>query len=150
DDPMTRSRPASGRSESAESLFPVSTSWTECDCGSARRGECVALALKEPALSPRELARLHQDEGRTGDQVVRTESAALFKGFVGSNAQMQPLFRRIESIATTRSNVLIVGESGIGKELVARAIHVCACGRKPFVPFNCAAINREMIQSELF
>ena len=73
-----------------------------------------------------------------------------FEGLVGNTELMERLFRRIESIAATRSNVLIVGESGTGKELVARAIHVRAGGRRPFVPFNCAAISRELIESELF
>jgi len=63
---------------------------------------------------------------------------------------MQHLFRRIEAVAATRSTVLIVGESGTGKELVARAIHECGAQRGSFVPFNCAAIPRDLVESELF
>jgi transcriptional regulator with PAS, ATPase and Fis domain len=73
-----------------------------------------------------------------------------FHGLVGSNPAMQRLFRRIETVAATRSTVLIVGESGTGKELVARAIHECGAQRGSFVPFNCAAIPKDLVESELF
>jgi transcriptional regulator with PAS, ATPase and Fis domain len=63
---------------------------------------------------------------------------------------MRRLFRRIEAVAATRSTVLIVGESGTGKELVARAIHQCGAQRRSFIPFNCAAIPRDLVESELF
>lgn len=73
-----------------------------------------------------------------------------FYGLVGSSDMMLRLYRRIEAVATVRSTVLIVGESGTGKELVSRAIHECGAHRGPFVPFNCAAIPRELVESELF
>ena len=87
----------------------------------------------------------------------RTESGSAdagatgqFHGLVGSNAAMRRLFRRIEAVAATRSTVLIVGESGTGKELVARAIHECGARRGSFIALNCAAIPRELVESELF
>lgn len=73
-----------------------------------------------------------------------------FHGLVGSSDVMRCLFRRIEAVAAVRSTVLIVGESGTGKELVSRAVHECGAHRGPFVPFNCAAIPRELVESELF
>src|SRR5581483_6067353 len=73
-----------------------------------------------------------------------------FYGLVGSSDVMRRLYRRIEAVASFRSTVLIVGESGTGKELVARAIHDCGAQRGPFIPFNCAAIPRELVESELF
>jgi two-component system, NtrC family, response regulator AtoC len=63
---------------------------------------------------------------------------------------MQRLFRRIEAVAATCSTVLIVGESGTGKELVARAIDECGARRGSFVPLNCAAIPKDLVESELF
>jgi transcriptional regulator with PAS, ATPase and Fis domain len=63
---------------------------------------------------------------------------------------MRHLFRRTEAVAATRSTVLIVGESGTGKELVARAIHQCGAQRGSFVPLNCAAIPKDLVESELF
>jgi DNA-binding NtrC family response regulator len=64
---------------------------------------------------------------------------------------MRQLFERIRAVAATRSTALIVGESGVGKELVARAIHACSReADRPFVAFNCAALPRELVESELF
>jgi DNA-binding NtrC family response regulator len=70
---------------------------------------------------------------------------------VGQSAAMQQLQREIEKVAPTRGRVLITGESGVGKELVARAIHRLSERReRPFVRVNCAAIPQELIESELF
>ena len=81
---------------------------------------------------------------------INAETTGPFGGLVGSNAAMRRLFRRIEAVAATRSTVLIVGESGTGKELVARAIHQHAARPGPFIPLNCAAIPRDLVESELF
>src|SRR3989454_12361317 len=65
--------------------------------------------------------------------------------------QMQAVWRVIENIADTDATVLIRGESGVGKDLVARAIHARSPRRgDPFVKVNCAAIPAELIESELF
>jgi len=83
-------------------------------------------------------------------KLANAAASAQFHGLVGSNAAMRRLFRRIEAVAATGSTVLIVGESGTGKELVARAIHECGARRGSFVALNCAAIPRELVESELF
>src|SRR6266850_1753996 len=65
--------------------------------------------------------------------------------------QMRAIGRVVESIADTDATVLILGESGVGKEVVARAIHAVASRRRgPFVKVNCAAIPHELLESELF
>ncbi|HTQ23654.1 MAG TPA: sigma-54 dependent transcriptional regulator [Candidatus Binataceae bacterium] len=91
-----------------------------------------------------------KDAGRTEPESAKAAASGQFHGLVGSNAAMRRLFRRIEAVAATRSTVLIVGESGTGKELVARAIHECGARRGSFVALNCAAIPRELVESELF
>jgi two-component system nitrogen regulation response regulator NtrX len=70
---------------------------------------------------------------------------------VGSSRAMQALHEAIERAAPTNATVLITGESGVGKELVAREIHRLSqrCDR-PFVQVNCAAIPEDLIESELF
>ncbi|HUY26524.1 MAG TPA: sigma 54-interacting transcriptional regulator [Candidatus Binataceae bacterium] len=74
-----------------------------------------------------------------------------FHGLIGANPMMRKLYERIEAVGATRGTVLVVGDSGTGKELVARAIHECGARRgAPFVALNCAAIPRDLIESELF
>lgn len=72
-------------------------------------------------------------------------------GMVGRSAAMVALYKEIARVAPTRSTVLVVGESGVGKELVARAIHrhgPHADG--PFVPVNCGALPEHLLEAELF
>jgi two-component system nitrogen regulation response regulator NtrX len=70
---------------------------------------------------------------------------------VGDSPVMRALVDRIEKVGATPARVLITGENGTGKELVARAIHRnSARADKPFVEVNCAAIPQELIESELF
>jgi DNA-binding NtrC family response regulator len=70
---------------------------------------------------------------------------------IGRAPVMQRLYRDVERVAPTKANVLITGPSGTGKELVSRAIHALSTrSDKPFVKVNCAAIPRELIESELF
>ncbi len=74
-----------------------------------------------------------------------------FRKLVGTSLPMQKLYRIIEKVADTDSTVLISGESGTGKELVAKTIHFNSPrANGPFVPVNCAAIPRDLIESELF
>jgi len=70
---------------------------------------------------------------------------------VGSSRGVKQVIERIEKVAPTAARVLITGENGTGKELVARAIHTLSPrARGPFVEVNCAAIPTELIESELF
>src|SRR5215470_7024293 len=72
-------------------------------------------------------------------------------GIVGQSGALEEVIRRIELVAATRSTVLITGETGTGKELVARAVHARSAQRKmPFIKVNCAAIPDALLESELF
>jgi len=75
----------------------------------------------------------------------------MFEEIVGTSASLKTVLSRISKVAPSDSTVLITGETGTGKELVARAIHRRSrrCGRA-FVSVNCAAIPRDLIASELF
>jgi len=70
---------------------------------------------------------------------------------VGKTAAMRQLAERILMVAARGITVLVYGETGTGKELVARSIHECGANPgAPFIPVNCAAIPRDLIESELF
>jgi formate hydrogenlyase transcriptional activator len=74
-----------------------------------------------------------------------------FAQMVGNSASLRKVLKRVETVAPTESTVLIYGETGTGKELIARAIHDLSPRRsKPFVKLNCAAIPTGLLESELF
>src|SRR4030088_2363914 len=74
-----------------------------------------------------------------------------FEQLIGNSPALETVLEQIERVAPTGSTVLIQGETGTGKELIARAIHNISsrCGR-PFVRLNCAAIPLDLLESELF
>ena len=75
----------------------------------------------------------------------------VFEGMIGDSPPMRRLFHMIDRVSRTDSSVMILGENGTGKELVARAIHRRSRRNdKPYVVQNCAAIPDELIESELF
>src|SRR5213075_882809 len=72
-------------------------------------------------------------------------------GIIGKSRSMEEVIRRAELVAVTKSTVLITGETGTGKELVARAIHDRSAQRNmPLIKVNCAAIPENLLESELF
>ena len=72
-------------------------------------------------------------------------------GMVGRSDAMQRVYQLVDMVSPTRARVLISGERGTGKELVARAIHALSPRRdKPFVQMNCAAVPAELVESEMF
>jgi two-component system response regulator HydG len=74
-----------------------------------------------------------------------------FEGVIGNSPQMREVIERLKRIAPTNATVLILGETGTGKELVAQAIHQNSPRRnKPFVALNCAALSENILESELF
>src|SRR5437879_5772282 len=74
-----------------------------------------------------------------------------FEGVIGSSTQMNGVIDRLKRIAPTDASVLIQGETGTGKELVAQAIHQNSPRKnKPFVALNCAALSENILESELF
>ena len=97
----------------------------------------LAHALKQKRL---------EDENRTLKDLVRQEIV-----MIGQSVPMKALRQQIEYAAPTEARILIYGENGTGKELVARLLHLNGLRRnQPFVEVNCAAIPDDLIESELF
>ncbi len=100
----------------------------------------IAKAIEQRSLK-RELEILKQ-------KLLREENHARI---ISSTPQMLKIFDTIEAVKDSASSVLIYGETGTGKELIARALHYTGARRdKPFIVVNCAAIPRELLESELF
>jgi DNA-binding NtrC family response regulator len=90
---------------------------------------------------------------RTDYSYLRSEHDEQFDhyGIIGRSRAIQEIIERAELVAKTKSTVLITGETGTGKELVARAIHDRSAQRgKPLIKVNCAAIPESLLESELF
>jgi transcriptional regulator with GAF, ATPase, and Fis domain len=94
--------------------------------------------VRQLAALEREADRLHAD-------------LTLQHNLVGNSAPMQRVFARLARVARTDATALITGETGTGKELVARAIHLNGVrARRPFVAVNCAALSESLLESDLF
>jgi formate hydrogenlyase transcriptional activator len=111
----------------------------------------VAIAV-ENALAFREIAELKNklaEEKLYLEDEIRTEMN--FEEIVGESSPLIALLKQVETVAPTESTVLIQGETGTGKELIARAIHNLSSRRdRTFVKVNCAAIPLGLLESELF
>jgi len=83
--------------------------------------------------------------------IRRNQERFTFRNVVAKSAVMQSLFETLRSVADLDTTVLIHGETGVGKELLARSVHFSGARRdRPFVAVNCAAIPAELFESELF
>ena len=111
----------------------------------------VASAV-DNALVRGELQKLKENLGEEKvylENEIHTELK--FEGIVGKSQALQQVLRQIEVVAPSDSGVLIQGETGTGKELIARAIHNLSARRdRPFIKLNCAAIPSGLLESELF
>jgi len=111
----------------------------------------VAIAL-ENALAFREIAQLKDKLAR--EKLYLQEeihSAYNFEEIVGESRALQTVLQQVETVAPTSATVLILGETGTGKELIARAIHDLSTRREQtFVKMSCAAIPTGLLESELF
>src|SRR5262245_40209091 len=95
--------------------------------------------------------RLREENRRLRAEVERRYSLDSFDNILGRSKAMQGVFEQIRAVADTDAPVLLLGDSGSGKELVSRAIHWHSSRRDgPFVPVNCAAIPETLLESELF
>ncbi|AKU98531.1 Type IV fimbriae expression regulatory protein PilR [Labilithrix luteola] len=112
--------------------------------GKPFKADEIVLALRK--AEERETLRR---ENRALKEQITKESQ--FESILARSESMTTIFRTITKIADFKTTVLIQGESGVGKELVARAIHHRSARKnQPFVPINCGAIPENLLESELF
>jgi transcriptional regulator with GAF, ATPase, and Fis domain len=99
-----------------------------------------------------EIARLKERAELERDYLREAVRTALHEGeIVAHSARMKSVLRQVEHVAKTESTVLVLGESGVGKELIAAAIHRMSHRRDgPLVRVNCASVPRELFESEFF
>jgi DNA-binding NtrC family response regulator len=84
-------------------------------------------------------------------QAEQNSNAPLIRGLIGSGPAMQTVYRMTRQVARTNAGVLLLGETGTGKELIAKAVHqLSPRGTGPFVRVNCGALSESLLESELF
>jgi PAS domain S-box-containing protein len=121
--------------------------WSKPDPG-GKFTRTVMIDITERVLMEREKARLQQQNAYLQDEI---KSAHNFDEIVGRSPALVSVLQRVSKVAGTDSTVLITGETGTGKELVARAIHSASPRRtKPLIKLNCAALPANLVESELF
>ncbi len=93
-----------------------------------------------------------EEENRSLKEQLTGSQRAIFCNLVGKNEKMLKIYNLIEAVSGTRATVLIHGESGTGKRLIAHAIHNCNPEErvKPFVEVSCGALTETLLESELF
>jgi formate hydrogenlyase transcriptional activator len=114
-------------------------------------GNQIAIAVENACAfgQIRELKDQLSKEKLYLEDEIRTEMN--FAQIIGNSSSLRRVLKQVETVAPTDSTVLIYGETGTGKELIARAIHDLSPRRsKPFVKLNCAAIPTGLLESELF
>ncbi|RMH35985.1 MAG: sigma-54-dependent Fis family transcriptional regulator [Nitrospirae bacterium] len=124
-----------------------------------RSDEAIAQTLADHVAYPLESARLVQHL-RQHQRAIEEENASLRRevterfstqNLIGNSLRMQNIIRLIDQVRDSSVDVLITGENGTGKELIAKAIHFNSPrAQQPFVPLNCAALPETLLETELF
>lgn len=106
---------------------------------------------KIPLGNDNELHPFSRVFDQVSELLSKVEARELFPNIIGHSEAMRRVFNQIMKVSSTSSTVLIIGETGTGKELVAKSIHRHSQRQeKPFVAINCAAIPEGLLESELF
>ncbi|MBN9118582.1 MAG: sigma 54-interacting transcriptional regulator [Planctomycetes bacterium] len=121
--------------------------WSKPDPG-GKFTRTVMIDITAQVLTEREKARLQQQNAYLQDEI---KAAHNFDEIVGRSPALVSVLQHVSKVASTDSTVLIAGETGTGKELVARAVHSASPRKaKPLIKLNCAALPTGLVESELF
>lgn len=145
------------KAEQPEAEVVVITGFGDFKTAAAAVKEGAAYYLPKPVDLGELRALVQRSAERVGERRLNRQLRQQlderfgFEGFVGNAARMQELIARLQAVAPTSARVLIHGETGTGKELVAKAIHNNSPRKaKPFVALNCTALNENLLDDELF
>jgi formate hydrogenlyase transcriptional activator len=127
---------------------PLWIKWWSRPDPSANYTRTMFLDITEQVLIEQEKARLEAQNLYLQEEIKGSHN---FEELIGASPSLKRVLRNVERVAPTQSTVLITGETGTGKELIARAIHnLSPRNERPLVKVNCAAIPSGLIESELF
>lgn len=117
----------------------------------AREAGAYAFLEKPDDVTPEKILTVVANALEHKSLLEQVAGRAGYGNIVGRSDAMEKVFELVDSVASVDTNVLIVGESGTGKELVANAIHYTSPRADgPFIKINCAALPKDLIESELF
>jgi DNA-binding NtrC family response regulator len=117
----------------------------------AREAGAWAFLEKPDDLVPGKILNVVANALEHKNLIEKLSGRTGYGNIVGRSGSMQKVFELLETVASVDANVLIVGESGTGKELIANAIHYGSPRADgPFIKINCAALPKDLIESELF
>jgi transcriptional regulator with GAF, ATPase, and Fis domain len=104
--------------------------------------------INERIEAEREIHLLREERAYLKNEI---EALGTFEEIVGQSRPLVEVLRSVKQVATTDATVLIIGETGTGKELIARAINQSSArSRRPFITINCAALTENLVESELY
>jgi PAS domain S-box-containing protein len=116
--------------------------------GAIQPARAIAVDITERVLAERERARLQEQNLYLQEEIQANHN---FERIVGQSSALRGVLADVARVATTDASVLITGETGTGKELIARAVHSASKrSDKPLIKVNCAALPAGLVESELF
>jgi len=128
--------------------FPIEATISPLEIGGKRLYTVILRDINERELARRQIRRLQNDNRNLQEEMRRRVS---FAEMIGDSPAIRAVFEQIAVVAGTDATVLLIGETGTGKELIARALHERSMRKERLmVSVNCAALPSELIESELF